>query len=80
MNESILLLHGLWMRPFIMQWLARQLRQQGYSVYVPTYHSVSCTPRQNAQAVHAWLQQQAINTINGATLHVIAHSLGGIIS
>jgi pimeloyl-ACP methyl ester carboxylesterase len=73
--ETVVLLHGIWMRPLVLAVLARRLRQAGYGVSVPAYASVTRTPEQNAE--HLYKLIQALST---DYLHLVAHSLGGIVA
>ncbi|WP_093065148.1 lipase family alpha/beta hydrolase [Thiothrix caldifontis] len=70
-----MLLHGIWMRPLVLQTLARRLRQAGYLVKVPAYASVSLTPAQNAERLYWFIQRLSTDY-----LHLVAHSLGGIVA
>lgn len=75
-QETLVLLHGIWMYPVVMSWLAHQLRQLGYEVLTPGYASVHNTPAQNAKALHAYLQR----TVTNERLHIVGHSLGGLVA
>ncbi len=72
--ETVVLLHGIWMKPVVMQLLAVRLRKAGYTTRCFSYPSLAKTPQQNAQSLHQYIQ-----TVPGETMHFVAHSLGGIV-
>jgi len=72
--ETIVLLHGIWMKPVVMQGLAVRLRKAGYITRCFSYPSLIKTPKQNAQLLHQYIQ-----SVPGDTVHFVAHSLGGIV-
>ena len=63
------------MRPLVLQVLAGRLRRAGYMVHVPAYASVTLTPAQNAERLHL-----VIKDFPTERLHIVAHSLGGIVA
>lgn len=77
MTEKILLLHGLWLHPWAMRWLQQQLTNAGYEVMAPAYHSVSSNSAHNVSLVYRAVQRYALPAEH---LHIIAHSLGGIVA
>ncbi|WML92452.1 alpha/beta hydrolase [Thiothrix lacustris] len=68
-------MHGIWMRPWVLGRLAGRLRALGYVVIVPAYASVRLTPAANAERLYPLLQ-----TVQTDTLHLVAHSLGGLVA
>jgi len=73
MSHRVLLVHGLWMRSFSMRWLATRLRGQGFDTQLFGYYSLL----QDTDEVVARLAD-AIGEHSGT--HVLAHSLGGLLS
>ncbi len=73
MTNRVLLVHGLWMRSFSMRWLATRLRSQGFDTRLFGYYSLL----QDTDAVVARLAD-AIGEQTGT--HVVAHSLGGLLT
>lgn len=73
MSSRVLLVHGLWMRSFSMRWLATRLRGQGFETELFGYYSLL----QDTDAVVARLAD-VLAKHPGA--HVVAHSLGGLLS
>jgi pimeloyl-ACP methyl ester carboxylesterase len=73
LNESVLLVHGLWMRGITMHWLATRLRSRGFEPRTFEYFSLL----QDTDAVVARLAD-ALRERPGT--HVLAHSLGGLLA
>lgn len=74
-KSDVLLIHGILMNPLEMRYLGKQLEQSGFNVHYVFYQSVLKTSAQNAQAIHKKIQK-----LNLPDLHIVAHSLGGIIT
>jgi pimeloyl-ACP methyl ester carboxylesterase len=74
MTESIVLVHGLWMKGQEMYLLRRRLQRAGYRVCRFSYRSVASDLGENAARLNAFLQQ-----VEGDTVHFVAHSLGGLV-
>lgn len=73
--EHVILLHGIWMRGITMLPLARRLRAAGFSVETIDYPSVVGTWTDTATRLRRhWLG------LAGRTVHVIGHSLGGMLA
>ncbi|WGZ91001.1 MAG: alpha/beta fold hydrolase [Candidatus Thiocaldithrix dubininis] len=74
MQASVLLLHGLWMTPFVMTRLGNSLSAAGYEVITPKYATVQASPAQNADTLY-----QELQGLTQPHLHIIGHSLGGLV-
>jgi pimeloyl-ACP methyl ester carboxylesterase len=74
-KKNVLLIHGILMNPLEMKYLGKQLDNAGFKVHYVYYHSVLKTPAQNAQSIHKKIKQ-----LNLPDLHIVAHSLGGMIT
>ena len=74
-KPNVLLIHGILMNPLEMRFLGGQLDKLGFNVHYVFYQSVLKTAAQNAQAIH-----KKIHKLNLSNLHIIAHSLGGMIT
>lgn len=72
--DRVLLLHGIWMTGLEMSWLAHRLSAEGYLVEQFRYRSLSRTPEENAQRLNRFIQQRGYDC-----LHLVAHSLGGLV-
>ena len=72
-KETVFLIHGLWMNGLEFFPLARSLRRAGYDVRFfryPTRHSLA----RSAQRLHSQIRQ-----LEPGTVHLIGHSLGGLL-
>ncbi len=75
MSAHVVLVHGLWYGPAAMWPLARALQRQGYAVSRFGYPAVSRCWSENVIAL-----QQHLHNCARANLHIIAHSLGGLLA
>lgn len=74
--DTIVLLHGLWVPGAELFVLAARLRRRGFNTHIFNYRSIRHTPQENARRLHAYL---AALDIGAGALHLVAHSLGGIV-
>lgn len=74
MQQAVVLVHGIWMKGYEMNCLRRRLSGQGYTCHQFSYASLFATPAQNAAALDRFLK-----TIDADIIHLVAHSLGGIV-
>ena len=71
----VILVHGLWMRGFAFLALRHRLTRSGYSsVYSFSYPSVSRGLDANSSALSHY-----ISSTFGNTIHLVGHSLGGLV-
>ena len=75
MTERVLLLHGIWMRGFMMSRMAKHLAAQGYATEVIDYPSLSKGADRCADDLRARL-----SGYGGDIVHVVGHSLGGLVA
>ena len=73
--ETVLLLHGLWMNRLVMLYLARSLDRAGFRPVTLGYRSVRGTPDEHVAAV-----ARRIAWIPADTVHLVGHSLGGVVA
>jgi len=71
----VLLLHGLWMRGFAMAMLHRRLREEGFLVHQFEYMSVAAPPEQAIARL-----RKRIRALAPGPVHVVGHSLGGVLA
>lgn len=71
---SVVLVHGIWMTGLEMFFLRRRLEACGFEVRRFRYSSLGRTPASNAEALAEFIQHW-----QPETLHLVAHSLGGIV-
>lgn len=74
MREAVVFIHGIWMTGVEMVILRRRLSQCGFACFNFRYKSLRRTPRENAIYLNKFLQ-----TIQADVIHLVAHSLGGIV-
>ncbi len=74
MREVVVLVHGIWMTGAELMLLRLHLRSAGFRVVLFHYHSLLRTPHQNAQRLH-----HCLDNIDADLVHLVAHSLGGIV-
>lgn len=71
---DVVLVHGLYYGPVSMQLLARRLRRQGYRCRTFGYPTVRGSLPENARRLRKFL-----DGIQTDTLHLVGHSLGGLV-
>ncbi len=74
MREAVVLVHGIWMVGWEMAILRRRLEACDYTCHQFRYHSVVYSPRYNAMRLAAFM-----GAIEADIIHLVAHSLGGIV-
>jgi pimeloyl-ACP methyl ester carboxylesterase len=74
MKEEVVLVHGIWMTGLEMALLGRRIRASGYRVRQFRYRSLRQTPAENAALLNHLLQ-----SLDADIVHLVAHSLGGIV-
>lgn len=74
MKEAVVFVHGIYMFGLELAVLRQRLRRCGFDCYQFRYPSLKQTPKENASALNAFLQ-----TIKAERIHLVAHSLGGIV-
>ncbi|GAA0713931.1 alpha/beta hydrolase [Dokdonella soli] len=75
MTEHVILLHGIWMRAFTLQSLARRLRVAGYTVETLDYASVFG----GIEPAIARLRER-MRAVDAEVVHLVGHSLGGVVA
>lgn len=73
--ETVLLIHGIWMKGLEFLPLRRRLAEAGYTPRVFRYASLARTPAQNADRLADFIARLGL-----PRLHLVAHSLGGILT
>jgi len=74
-EETIILVHGLWMTGTEMSLLKRRLRARGYHVHQFRYRMVMRTLGQNQVKLKSFIEKYAADKV-----HIIGHSLGGVLA
>ena len=75
MSDTVLLLHGIWMRGWALARLARRLRAQGYAVEVFGYLSLAHGPDPSVARL-----RERMRALGPGPVHLVGHSLGGLIA
>ncbi len=73
--ETVILIHGLWMHGFVLLPHQRWLHAEGFSVRRFSYPSW-----RGGLAENAHLLSRFVNQTPGAVIHLVAHSLGGLVA
>jgi pimeloyl-ACP methyl ester carboxylesterase len=73
-QEGVVLVHGLWTNRFVMAYLARRMAHSGFAAHALSYRSVRRDLADNADALAALLAR-----LPHRTLHLVGHSLGGLV-
>lgn len=74
-RARVILVHGLWMNAFVMGLMQRRIANCGFDVESYAYPSVRSTLKENAERLAAYCREHS-----GATLHLVGHSMGGLIA
>lgn len=72
--ETVVLVHGLWVRGIAMALMRRRIARCGYRALGYSYPTVRLTLEENAQRLARFCRD-----ISAARLHFVGHSLGGLI-
>lgn len=73
-QETVILVHGLYMNGIDMRLLRRRLEHAGYNAQQFSYPSLRDTPLENALALQTFCEK-----IQGPVIHFVCHSLGGLV-
>lgn len=73
-KETVVLVHGLWMRGWVMTLLGLRLQRYGFHTIVFSYPSMSNSLSQNALFLSNF-----VTDIAAPHIHFIGHSLGGLL-
>ncbi len=74
-QQAVVLVHGLWMSRWSFAWIAKHLQSKGYKVYRFGYKTSSKPFAFNMQKLQAF-----VNSRSEKTVHLVVHSMGGILS
>jgi pimeloyl-ACP methyl ester carboxylesterase len=73
--ETIILIHGLWMNSLVLLPHQRRLRAQGFAVRRFSYPSWRGGLADNVHLLSSFVDESP-----GAVIHIVAHSLGGLVA
>lgn len=74
-KTAVVLVHGLWMSRWSLLAIAWNLKKRGFKVYKFKYKTTGKPFNFNIQKFQAY-----INSLSHETIHIVAHSMGGILS
>jgi len=74
-QQAVVLVHGLWMSRWSFAVIAKHLKNEGFAVYRFGYKTSSRPFEFNRQKLQAF-----VNSRKEQTVHLVVHSLGGILS
>lgn len=72
--DTVVLVHGLWVHGIAMELMRRRLARAGYQAIAYSYPSMRLTLTQNATRFARYLGE-----LSASRLHLVGHSLGGLI-
>ncbi len=72
-DQAVVFVHGLWVNGVDMSLLRYRLGEH-YDTHQFSYNSVCCDAVENAERLHAF-----VSGINKETIHLVGHSLGGLV-
>lgn len=71
---TVVFVHGVWMHGVVFMPLRRRLARAGFATAAFSYHSLRHDVMENARRLHDFLQ-----TLDTPVIHLVGHSLGGIV-
>jgi pimeloyl-ACP methyl ester carboxylesterase len=75
-SKNVILVHGIWMPGAVMAWLKQHLeRHHGFRGYLFSYASIRGTLDENAELLADFVRDLGIDNV-----HLVGHSLGGVVS
>lgn len=73
----VVLVHGLFMRPFVMRWLARQLTSAGHEVRCFGYDTLRASLQMNTDQLVEFVNRMSPGS---RPIVLVGHSMGGLVS
>ncbi|HZF20512.1 MAG TPA: alpha/beta fold hydrolase [Burkholderiales bacterium] len=73
-REAVLLLHGAWMNPVVMAYLAHVLRGEGFAAHALGYRTI-----RDPLDAHLTRVAKRVAQLDAPRVHLVGHSLGGVI-
>ena len=74
MRAAVILVHGLWLGGWVMQGLRLRLSRRGYAAYTFSYPSIAQSLDEHAQRLAV-----RIGELREPVIHLVGHSLGGLV-
>ncbi|MEO5344955.1 MAG: alpha/beta fold hydrolase [Magnetococcus sp. YQC-9] len=82
-EESVVLVHGLWLDGTEFKWLDLHLRQDGFRVMTFRYPTVRRGLDENADGLWEYLELRfgpGMRSVPAGSVHLVCHSLGGLVA
>ncbi|KFI22659.1 esterase/lipase family protein [Nitrosococcus oceani] len=73
-KETVILLHGIWMKGLVLYPLAKYLSTQGYRTICFGYRSLQDSPSKTLYHLHHYIE-----SLETEAIHFVGHSLGGLL-
>lgn len=74
-REAVLLLHGLWVSGWVMEYLARKLAAAGFASSSLNYRSM-----RGGMEEHLDVVARRVESMRSKRIHLVGHSLGGVVA
>jgi hypothetical protein len=74
-QDTVLLVHGLWLKGVAMWLIRRRLERCGYSARAYSYPTMRLTLEQNVERLRGYCSE-----LTRGKLHLVGHSMGGLIA
>jgi pimeloyl-ACP methyl ester carboxylesterase len=74
-REAVLLLHGAWMNSVVMAYLAHVLRGEGFAAHALGYRTI-----RDPLDAHLRRLAKRVAQLDAARVHLVGHSMGGVIA
>ena len=74
-QDTVILVHGLWLHGVAMWLMKRRLEESGFAVRVYSYPTVRLDLRQNSDRLRRYCQ-----ALGSGKLHFVGHSMGGLLA
>lgn len=74
-GAHVVLVHGIWMHGLAMKMMALYLARRGFRTHALSYDFLRRSPAENADALHAAIVALGV----AGPVHLVGHSLGGIV-
>jgi len=71
----VIIVHGLWVHGLVMEYLAHQLKEDGFDAHTWSYPTMRQTLSENADHLAAYC-----NSLGLRRLNLVAHSMGGLVA
>jgi pimeloyl-ACP methyl ester carboxylesterase len=73
-QETVVIVHGLWVHGLVMELMRRRLARGGYRVVTYSYPSMRLTLAENAERLERYCRK-----LPAPRVHFVGHSLGGLV-